>query len=68
MEHVGFKPPEDLGPNVSIVKPTVAKLLVRLPKPEKSLAVLQSALQRGWLALKLLYAEQTALTGSSSFL
>lgn len=47
MEHVGFKPPEDLGPNISVVKPTVAKLLLRLPKPEKSPAILQSALQRG---------------------
>ena len=68
MEHVGFKPPEDLGPNISIVKPTVAKLLLRLPKPDKSPAVLQSASQRGRLALKLLYAKQTAPTVSSSFL
>lgn len=68
MEHVRFKPPEDLGPNVSIEKPTVAKLLSRLPKAEKSPAVLQPAQQRGQLALKLLYAKQTALTVSSSFL
>lgn len=27
MECVGFKPPEDLVPTISIVKPTVAKLL-----------------------------------------
>lgn len=67
MEHVGFKPPEYLGPKISTVKPTVAKLLLRLPKPEKSPAVLQSALQRGRLALKLLYAKQMALTASSSF-
>jgi len=39
MEHVGFKTPEDLVPNISIVKPTVAKLLLRLPKPDKSTAV-----------------------------
>lgn len=54
--------------NISIVKPTVAKLLSGLPKLGRSTAVLQSALQRGELALELLHAEQTALAVPSSFL
>lgn len=33
--------------NISTVKPTVAKLLLGLPKPGRSSAALQSALQRG---------------------
>lgn len=68
MEHVGCKPPEDLGPNISVVKPTVAKFLLRLPKPGKSPAVLWIALQWGRLALKLPYAKQTAPAVSSFFL
>lgn len=67
MECVGFKPPEDLFPHISMIKPTVAKLLLRPSKPEKTPAVLQSALQRGQLALELLYAKQTAQAVLSSF-
>lgn len=67
MECVGFKPPEDLFPHISMIKPTVAKLLLRPSKPEKTPAVLQSALQRGQLALELPYAKQTAQAVLSSF-
>lgn len=68
MERVGCKPPEDLGPNISVVKPIVAKFLLRLPKPGKSPAVLWFAWQWGRLALKLPYAKQTAPAMSSFFL
>lgn len=66
MECMGFKPPEDLVPNISMVKPTVAKLLLDFLSLKR--ALLSSGLRCKEDDWPLNCCRQTAPPVSSSFL